>query len=240
MTSLVYIHVPKCGGTSFGSALRLRYFYSQATIRLCESRALQQAVFPDAKGLDRIKCEYRIRDVLLAQLMARRLRCISAHVRYHSELHKSHEAQSHFVTMLRDPVDRFLSHYNYLQRHHPDQERPDSLEAFLDTQDAARLASQYLFYFARTLPFETNDLERSVGQAHSALEQFSLIGDLSRPAAFHEALGKLANTPLLVMRRNRAPRPVTRPKGEMMQRINGLCAADIAIYERAQSLRQCA
>jgi hypothetical protein len=65
MTSLVYIHVPKCGGTSFGSALRLRYCYSQATIRLRESRALQQALYPEAKGLDRIRREYQLRDVLL-------------------------------------------------------------------------------------------------------------------------------------------------------------------------------
>jgi hypothetical protein len=137
-------------------------------------------------------------------------------------------------------VDRFVSHYHYLQRHHPEPSRPETLDAFLDTQDAVRLAAQFLFYFARTLPFETNDLNGAISQAHSALERFCLIGDLSRPAAFHGALKTMTRTPLVVMRRNRAPRAIAKPEGDLMRRITDLCAADIAIYERAQSLRQCA
>jgi hypothetical protein len=42
------------------------------------------------------------------------------------------------------------------------------------------------------------------------------------------------------MRRNKAPKTVAKPTGDLMRRITDLCAADIAIYERAQSLRQCA
>jgi len=34
MAGFIYIHVPKCGGSSFGAALRLRFLTSQATIRL--------------------------------------------------------------------------------------------------------------------------------------------------------------------------------------------------------------
>ncbi|MEP1930008.1 MAG: sulfotransferase family 2 domain-containing protein, partial [Roseibium sp.] len=113
MNSLVYIHVPKCGGTSFGSALRLRYFYSQSTIRLRDSRSLQKALYPEARGLDRINREYQVRDVLLAQLMERRLRCVSAHARYHPRLHARYRDRSSFVTLLRHPIDRFVSHYHY-------------------------------------------------------------------------------------------------------------------------------
>ena len=34
MARIIYIHVPKCGGSSFGAALRLRHLLSQATIDL--------------------------------------------------------------------------------------------------------------------------------------------------------------------------------------------------------------
>lgn len=52
---LLYIHAPKCGGTSFGSAVRLAYFYSQATIGQLEgligrlSLSLQRNGRPVAK-----------------------------------------------------------------------------------------------------------------------------------------------------------------------------------------------
>ena len=37
------------------------------------------------------------------------------------------------VKLLRDPVERFVSHYAYLQRRHPDPERPSTLAGFLHT-----------------------------------------------------------------------------------------------------------
>lgn len=240
MNSLVYIHVPKCGGTSFGSALRLRYFYSQATIDLRNSRALQRKLNPAARGLERIKIEYSLRDTLLARLMERRVSCISAHARYHPELHAAHWDRSTFVTLLRDPVDRFVSHYHYLQRHHPNPTRATPFEAFLETEDAQRLAAQFLFYFGRTLPFETSDLDEAITEAQSALGKFALVGDLSRTNAFHRALRTLVRGPVPMIRRNRAPIRATRPDGDILRRVMDLCAADMAIYDHAQSLRQCA
>lgn len=240
MTSLVYIHVPKCGGTSFGSALRLRFFYSQATISLSESRALQMKLNPDAQGLERIKIEYSQRDALLARLLERRVRCISAHARYNPDLHAAYRDRSSFVTLLREPVDRFVSHYHYLQRHHPDSTRASPLEAFLDTQDAQRLAAQFLFYFGRTLPFETNCPDKAIANAKQALERFALVGDLSRPEAFHRALAGLVRGPIPMMKRNRALARPARPDGDTLRRVRDLCAADTAIYDHAQSLQQCA
>lgn len=238
--SLVYIHVPKCGGTSFGSALRLRYFYSQATIALGESRAVQSALYPAAHGLARIKAEYAVRDVMLAHLLAQNYRCISVHARYHPDLHDKYRGSSTYVTLLRHPVDRFLSHYHYLRRHHPSADRAATLDAFLDSQDAARLGAQYLFYFGRTLPFETNDLDQAIETAKSALGQFTLIGDLSRARSFHKALNALSGIPVPALHRNRAPRPGCLPDGDLMRRLCAICSPDIAIYEHAQTLRQCA
>ena len=236
MPRLLYIHVPKCGGSSFGAALRLRYAYSQATIDLRRSRAMQKARAPFALGEDRIVAEYDQRDRLLAELLKRGKHCIAAHVRYDPALHDTLAQDRAWITLLREPVDRFVSHYRYLQRKHPDPKRPDTLEAFLETPDAARIASQYLFYFARVSQTLCSDVPAAVRAAQEALGRFALIGDLSRPAAFARGLRRITGTPLPVLARNRAPALAPALSPGVTARIEQLCAADIAIYRHAQGL----
>ena len=138
MKPILYIHVPKCGGSSFGAALRLRYLLSQSTIDVTRTK---RAV-AHLTGEDRIEADFRMRETELARLLQRRTRCIAGHVRYSFQLHADLGRDYAHVTLLRDPVDRFVSHYHYLQRRHPDPARPDTLREFLTTRDAARLASQ--------------------------------------------------------------------------------------------------
>ena len=84
--AVTFIHAPKCGGTSVGSALRARYLFSQATISLEESAALRALLWPEAAGIERLYREFEIRDVMMARLVMRGVRCISAHARYNPVL----------------------------------------------------------------------------------------------------------------------------------------------------------
>ncbi|WP_171052679.1 sulfotransferase family 2 domain-containing protein [Ruegeria sediminis] len=237
MQGIIYIHVPKCGGSSFGAALRLRYLTSQATIRPGPRPDLPRT-FGALTGEDRIEADYAQRDAELARLVARGTRCIAAHVRYNPGLHATAACDHAHVTLLRDPVERFVSHYRYLQRHHPDPARAPTLEGFLDTPDAPRLASQYLFYFSGRSQNRCCDLPRAIETAIASLARFTLVGDLSDPAAFARGLRRIAG-PLPRLRRNRAPSPTVIPDA-LRPRITQLCAPDIAIYRAALGLDRAA
>ncbi|MBD3665393.1 sulfotransferase family 2 domain-containing protein [Sulfitobacter aestuariivivens] len=224
---LIYIHVPKCGGSSFGMALRLRYLTSQATISL---RAGDPALTVEA----RIISEYQRRAVELRRLIAAGKHLIAGHVQYDAALHQAEAQDYRYVTLLRDPVSRFVSHYRYLQRRHPDPTRPDTLAAFLDTPDAARLASQYLYYFAGQTQTMTSQNTPMIAQALSHLTAFDLVGDLAAPDRFHTDMERLTGATLPYFQRNTAPGPTCVP-ASLRPRIEALCAADIAIYENALS-----
>lgn len=228
MRGIVYIHVPKCGGSSFGAALRLRYALSQATIPLGLGD-------PALEGPARILSDYAHRERVLACLLTRRVRCIAGHVRYNAELHA--RSGYHFVTLLRDPAERFVSHYHYLQRRHPDPARADTLDAFVESAEARHLATQYLFYFGGgdSCPPAPGALTR----ARQNLTRFALIGDLADPHGFARGLRRMTGLPLPVLHRNRAPLRPEVPTA-LWRRITRLTEADRLLYDAARALPQAA
>ncbi|WP_168771087.1 sulfotransferase family 2 domain-containing protein [Palleronia sediminis] len=239
MTGILYIHVPKCGGSSFGAALRLAHPLSQATIDLRAARS--EALGRDAAltGRALIRADYEARDRQLHRLLRAGRRCIAGHVRASAELLDGPARGHRAVTLLRDPVARFVSHYAYLMRRHPDPDRPATLEAFLETDDAMRLGSTYLFYFGGTWQGAGHDIAPAMAAARKTLSRFALIGDLSRPRAFAADLRRLCRRPVPILTRNAAP-PSAPPPPSLRPRIEEICAPDIALYRYATGLEHAA
>ena len=231
MRKIVYIHVPKCGGSSFAAALRLRFLMSQRQI------PLDHEIDPDLRGEDLIHARYAARQQDLHAFINDGVRCITGHVQPSPWAFA--QAGYAWVTMLRPPEERFLSHYAYLQRRHPDPGRAETLERFLDTADARRLASQYLFYFGGRSQDRCIEISAMIERSIGCLSQFDLVGDLAAPDAFHGALSRLAGGGILRLHRNAAPARTRIPR-PLRAQIEALCGADRAIYEAATQNRMAA
>ncbi|MEM8654406.1 MAG: sulfotransferase family 2 domain-containing protein [Pseudomonadota bacterium] len=222
MPRVIYIHVPKCGGSSVSAALRLRYLASHGVITLGQGDT-------QLSGMARITDDYAQRRSELHALVAQGKRLITGHVQYDPNLHRGAARGYRFVTVLRDPVERFVSHYHYLQRKHPDPDRPDTLAGFLETSEALHIGSQYLFYFAGHSQAQARDPSALIRSAIANLARFDLVADLSDPEGCARGLRRVAQAPLLPWRRNVAPVPTTVPD-RLRPAIERLCAPDLAIH----------
>ena len=236
--AVTFIHAPKCGGTSVGSALRVRYLYSQATISLKESAALAALLWPEATGVERFYREFEIRDMMMARLVMKGVRCISAHARYNAELRAAEERPRRYVTVLREPVSRFFSHYLYVRRRHPESVEGDSLEAFLESEQARRFGSEYLFYFAGRYQVGEADVGALVRTACAHLDSFDVVGDTARMDGFRRDVERVLGVRLLKLQRNKRPAGSRPGFSEVqLQRVREICAPDLAIYEHAVSAK---
>jgi len=101
---LCFIHVPKCAGGALHLALRRHY----GLIERHHLSAIWSRRF--ASWQNTPLRSYRLA-LLEKRLSSPRLRYVSGHYPITLELLEKHEAEWHFLTVLRPPVERWLSNY---------------------------------------------------------------------------------------------------------------------------------
>lgn len=233
----VFHHVPKCGGTSVGRALRKRYLLSQATVtpessfrafELMSGRNDREQMLIDVLDL---------REQMLLYHMFEGVRGISLHVRFSQAAYDAFADQYKFVTIMRDPVARFLSHYNWsYNKPHAHARIEESFDAFLETDRAVRLGATYVEYYCG-LPKDADvTSSAAIAAAVENLKKFSVIGDLSNLRKFETDIKETLQVKVKIQHENRATeqRKVVRASelSEVaMTQVKALCAPDIAVYE---------
>jgi hypothetical protein len=215
---LISVHLPKTGGVSFRAVLEkampsgLRRDYGDAPLNTPVPERIS-AAFRD--GLANLGADLS------------GVQCIHGHflpVKYLPMA--SVRGGVDFVTWMRHPVDRLVSHYNYWMRR-PVNAQPFrrrvveegwSLERFCLSQELRNLYSQFLYAFP--------------------LEYFSFIGITEHYAEdLSEFTRRYLGSGGAVERLNAAPGGGTSVDAALRRRIEEFHADDMALYERALAYR---
>ena len=185
----VFHHIPKCGGTSVGRALRRRYLLSQATV---SPEASFRAFELFSGGGDRQQMLIDVLDLreqMLLYLMFEDVRGISLHVRFSEKAYSRFADRYKFITVLRNPMERFISHYFWSWNKDDAHARiEEDFEAFLDTEHARRLGAtlvQYLCGLPKEVPTHSDE---AVAAAIASLAKFDVVGDISDIASLEATL----------------------------------------------------
>lgn len=216
---IMFVHVPKSGGTSLSHALRARYPLSYFKLS-------EEAATVAGQGLS------------AGQWMAlkRRIASYSAetgahYVQGHFPIDRTfldtYAGRYHLITLLREPVDRVISHYFFDKRL-----RRMSFEEFLASPRGFVETRVLALFFGELDWDDPQDPEAATERAIANLERFAVVGILEDQAAFHRALAARTGIRIAIPRRNvgehRADAAID---PELRRHLAALCAGDIRIYE---------
>lgn len=226
---VVFLHVMKCGGSSVraGLATGLTGHRHGPEVFELDGRAAKTAAGGTVSG------DWAFRDALLPYVVATlRPAVIVGHFRYRDR-HEPLLDAAHVVTVLRDPVERFLSLYDY-RRNRTGVVLPvsRSLEEQITSQRWAREGHRYISTFCGREDLDLRS-EEAIAAAVANLRRFAVVGSVERLDAFAEQLSALVGKPLTFPMLNTSPAPAaTEPDPDLLAQLRDLCAPDIQVYER--------
>ena len=147
----------------------------------------------------------------------------------------------HFLTILRDPVDRFISEYLYNRHKSSDHFAiTDEMEDFLDSPDARRLGSQLVNFLSGRPDVTSAPTDGEVRNAIRCLDRFSVVGVIERMEDFRSELRFRFGRSPVIPRTNPNPAPegarLFMEDTDVMARIRRLNRADREVYRHALTL----
>lgn len=243
---LVFIHIPKCAGSAVTGAIRRAYFpvhrellsrlrgrsgYAYDAIRVESSAAAARLL-----GLNLSKLHAAL---LLYAMGLPKNGFIAGHVPFCRAAADAFGEEWQFVTILREPVSRFMSEYLYNRFKTSEHYRvEEELDAYLNTADARRTSTQITnFLTGRTDEYATPTV-RDVDAALDNLRRFAVIGFLDDLDHFADTMAERFGKRPAIGHTNRNPAPEKSRQraldAALHERIVELCAADMEIYRRAQ------
>lgn len=238
----LFLHLPKCGGTSLAEAMYATIPASQRigvidALSTRRAAAMLQFDRDDPRlcheDLDQGQMVFDLREAMLLQHMAWDTMLIHGHVLWSDRAQKVFGRSYKVVTLMRDPVARTLSNFRMSQRTGV---TDGGLQAYLDGPAARRQARVYLRYLSGQNDIADGDLDAAVDLAKSRLEDCALIGFLEDLGDFQRRYRQLFGVHLRIGRLNAAPKQDKLYNPDLLDRIKTLCAPDIEIHEHARKI----
>jgi hypothetical protein len=236
---ICFVHVPKCAGITVDSAIRRTY----RSVWEQDGGSLHR-LHPgacDEVGEAYPMSNWAVRETVTAYYLAQSdTRYVSGHFQVSERLLDRFGDEYAFITLLRHPVDRWISHYLYNtytpedHHYHIDAD----IEEFLETDRARGIGQIFLSYFSGTGEMDPDERAASdevFAEAKANLGRMDLVAFVERMEEFNRQFEETFGQKLNLMRRN--VNPATDDEKavdpDVREKIREVCREDIELYEEA-------
>lgn len=232
---IFFVHIPKTGGTSLISSLKKRYLFNFFKVNAGSSlRAAKRKYGQKYTSFE--QC-FDLRESIAIYAMETDFKCIVGHIPYSQSLFENENNKYFLITILRDPVQRFISKYLFNVHKFGDHFRFDTpLQEYLDSGTGRESGRDYIRYLSGVyIPGETITKE-IVDQSKKNISTFDVVGFLEDMDRFASDFYQKTNIKLNIPHKNKT-RDLTEEKTfspEIIERIKEICKYDIEIYEYAK------
>ncbi len=249
---IVFVHLPKCGGTSITSAIKERYktFSSGGNSGLININAdASLKAFEKFSGLDPFADNFqsmlRHREYLLLYFMnVRETRFIHGHFAFSDLAYDEFKDTYDFITVLRDPVKRWISAFFY------NKYRDDcawkingEINSYLESKRSIANGCEYVKKFYGNSAGDVDyTAAEAIEKAKDNLGKFKIIGLLENLEGFVGEFRNRYEIELKIENMNQGPKSESQVKNviseEVEARIREICKPDLEIYRHAIESRK--
>lgn len=244
-TRLCFIHIAKCGGVSINQAIRKKYLISYSRLNARASLESARTVYGfDDPFQDGYEGVLRFRESLLLYELEKGSGFVSGHYAFSERAYAKHHPHYKFMTLLRDPVARFLSSYFFNSRKAEDSpwKIRETLEEYVAGNDGKRLGQDYVRFLGGVRDDGRYDSDEALENARKNLQKFDVCGVIEDTPDLVRQLAQQCGLKVNIGKRNKSPvskkerdRMVTE---EIRKRIEEICQRDLILYRDAVARSQ--
>lgn len=252
---IFYLHVHKCGGVSIEQAIKACYntldlAKQRQVYHLLDSKAsfnsIQKLVRQSDCPFDRSLLEntddyleLKFREGLLMYYMSQEnIDYIGGHFSFSNTVYQHFANQYSFVTVLRDPVERWISLYfwrRFNKQGHRNIDR--DIITHLESELGKHQGSGYVKFLGGINQEGDYTSEQAIARATKNLHKFSIVGCLEYQEDFVQQFEERFGRKLKIKRLNRSPKSKDERKSlvteDIKNEIRKICQPDIAVYRYA-------